>query len=124
MTNKERSELLEDKEVRRAFDRRTGKHKRHMVGYADVATDNSENSEDESMPMLVGDPHRMEVGSQEVNVVDSGMAGIDAPPVVMSLSSVGSSLQRNADGSVVAPGIKTKKAGTKVTSPYPRLIVG
>jgi ATP-dependent RNA helicase DHX37/DHR1 len=108
---------LEDKEVRRAFDGRSGKRKRKADNYDVVAADDSDSCEDEEMSMLAGDVQEKD-SNREVTA-SNDMAG--GPLVVMTQSSVGSALQRNADGSVIAPKIKTRVKGAKVTFPLSHL---
>ncbi|KAF7982902.1 hypothetical protein HWV62_25164 [Athelia sp. TMB] len=117
-TNRERLEKLDDKETRRAIDGRAGKRKRGLERY-DITSAGS--GDDESDFELLGDdtesPAHAEVTHQrgnvgEVIVVDGGMS-MPPRPVAAKPAGVGSALQRNSDGSVVAPRISTKKLGRK-----------
>ncbi|KAJ7670209.1 P-loop containing nucleoside triphosphate hydrolase protein [Mycena rosella] len=90
---------LEDKEIRRALDGRTGKRKRQDDSYAvtgpDADTDEELDQDDAFPPMQT--------------------SGSSTTPVVPAPAAVGSALQRNPDGSVVAPKIvpRGKKAAFK-----------
>lgn len=121
-TTKQRLDKLEDKEVRRALDGRTGNGKRRrqndiyeVVGAMGSGSDEDEDGDDEggkTMDMHVdgdgdGDEKRTQTAQKQVIVVDS-----TSQPVA-STSTVGSALQRNPDGSIVAPKIKRLK-GRKV----------
>ncbi|KAJ7780656.1 P-loop containing nucleoside triphosphate hydrolase protein [Mycena maculata] len=98
-THRDRLDKLEDKEIRRALDGRTGKRRRQDDSYAvtgpDVDTDDDEQEDDEdtSPPMQTGGPSNPSVTS--------------APPAI------GSALRCNPDGSVVAPKIVPKSRGKK-----------
>lgn len=118
-THKERLERLEDKEVRRALDGRAGKRKRHDDVYAVIHPDN-ENSDEEEV--LVKDRSegklRLDVetsvyGQKELTSINLAPVTI-SQPIALASSAVGSALQRNADGSIMAPKIRPKTKGKKV----------
>lgn len=89
-TNKERLERLEDKEVRRAVDGRTGKRHRRGDDYDVLLPGNSDAEDDDGM-----DVHE----DQELPRVDV---------------SVGSALKKDANGAAMAPVEQTRSKGKKV----------
>ncbi|KAF7365220.1 putative ATP-dependent RNA helicase PB1A10.06c [Mycena venus] len=101
-THRDRLDKLEDKEIRRALDGRAGKRRRQDDSYAvtgpdeDMDEDESNSEDDAPSPMQIGGPSKP-------------APAVSAPPAV------GSALQRNPDGSSVAPKIvaKSKKASFK-----------
>ncbi|KAJ7250874.1 P-loop containing nucleoside triphosphate hydrolase protein [Mycena haematopus] len=100
-THRDRLDKLEDKEVRRALDGRTRKRRRQDDSYAVVGPD-EDMEDDESSPEDDASPS----------------AQITRPanlPPIPATPAVGSALQRNPDGSVVAPKIvpKSKKTAFK-----------
>lgn len=117
-THLERLERLEDKEVRRALDGRAGKRKRHDDIYA-VTVPDDEDSEDNEMIADVGrgrpspakESSTGESKEKHLPEVASASAIKFAAPAP---SAVGSALQRNPDGSVIAPKIRLKNNTKKV----------
>ncbi|KAJ6559196.1 P-loop containing nucleoside triphosphate hydrolase protein [Mycena vulgaris] len=94
-THRDRLDKLEDKEIRRALDGRTGKRKRQDDSYAvigpDADTDDEELDRDDALSPMQ----------------------IPGPSTVPVPAAVGSALQRNSDGSVVAPRIVPKSREKK-----------
>lgn len=134
ITHKDLLDKQEDKEVRKAMDGRAGKGKRRRRNLTSSAVYDSDDDDDTDgdRHMRVdiddvqieerADPHEEEGMSRArpVVVVDSGFATTVLPAeetVATPLTSiVGSALQRNSDGSVVAPRIvKRKPKRVKVT---------
>ncbi|KAJ7044117.1 P-loop containing nucleoside triphosphate hydrolase protein [Mycena alexandri] len=97
-THRDRLDKLEDKETRRALDGRTGKRKRQDDSYAVIGAE--ESSDDE-------------INREDSALQISGPSS--KPPTLSAPAGVGSALQRNPDGSVVAPKIvpRNKKASFK-----------
>ncbi|KAJ7175857.1 P-loop containing nucleoside triphosphate hydrolase protein [Mycena filopes] len=98
ITHRDRLDKLEDKEIRRALDGRTGKRKRQDDSYAVVGANDSPDDDtdgEDSASIQIGNPSN--------------------PSVSSALATVGSALQRNADGSIVPPKIvpRSKKASFK-----------
>lgn len=100
-THRDRLDKLEDKEIRRALDGRAGKRRRQDDSYAvtgpDVDMDDEELEDDAPPPTQLSGPSN--------------------PPVTSVPPAVGSALQRNPDGSVVAPRIIPKSREKKVRPP-------
>ncbi|KAJ7212117.1 P-loop containing nucleoside triphosphate hydrolase protein [Mycena pura] len=95
-THRERFDKLEDKEVRRAFDGRAGNRRRqdsYAVTGPDLDTDDDEMDRQDDASFASG-PSNVPIISQN---------GPSSAPVVSAPAAVGSALQRNPDGSVVAP---------------------
>ncbi|KAI0926970.1 hypothetical protein AcW1_007657 [Taiwanofungus camphoratus] len=127
ITHKDLLDKQEDKEVRKAMDGRAGKGKRRRRNLTSSAVYDSDDDDDTDgdRHMRVdiddvqieerADPHEEEGMSRArpVVVVDSGFATTVLPAeetVATPLTSiVGSALQRNSDGSVVAPRIVKRK---------------
>ncbi|KAG6843905.1 hypothetical protein H0H87_011894 [Tephrocybe sp. NHM501043] len=114
-THQERFERLEDKEIRRALDGRSGKRKRGDDTYTVVnANDEDEDSEDEMLD------HGSDEGQASPSMKETKEFPVErppapivvesssAPPVASTSSIVGSALKRNADGTIVAPKIRSK----------------
>ncbi|KAJ7109727.1 P-loop containing nucleoside triphosphate hydrolase protein [Mycena crocata] len=98
-THRDRLDKLEDKEIRRALDGRTGKRRRQNDSYAvtgpDAEMEESDDQDDAVSPPKTSGP--------------STLTAVSGPPAV------GSALQRNPDGSVVAPKITSKARAKKAT---------
>jgi hypothetical protein len=98
-THRDRLDKLEDKEIRRALDGRTGKRRRHDDSYAvtgpeaDMDDQESDPEDDPFPPMQISGPSN--------------------PPRPSVPAAVGSALQRNPDGSLVAPKIVPRSHGKK-----------
>ncbi|KAJ7459856.1 P-loop containing nucleoside triphosphate hydrolase protein [Mycena latifolia] len=86
ITHRDRLDKLEDKEIRRALDGRTGKRRRQDDSYTVTGPD-----------------------------VDTDDEELDQDDAVSASAAVGSALQRNPDGSVVAPKIVPKSRVKKAT---------
>ncbi|KAH8104549.1 P-loop containing nucleoside triphosphate hydrolase protein [Cristinia sonorae] len=118
-THMERLEKDEDKDVRRALDgssQKKGGKKRKRQPTLAVQSGMTDESSDSDVEMRSAD--EMEDGeagktrSNPVVIVDSGFSTAPAPQstsLVTKISEVGSALQRNPDGSVVAPKISKRK---------------
>lgn len=136
-THKERMEVSEDREVRRAMDGRTENRKRKRnpgVAFHGEAGDDSEDDfegggsadiengtvEVESTSMIEDGKSR----SRPIVVVDSGFTTTTVEELpVPALPEVGSALHRNPDGSVVAPRVvKRKPKGANVRLYIVRLL--
>ncbi|TFY66717.1 hypothetical protein EVG20_g4366 [Dentipellis fragilis] len=120
LTNQALLDKYEDKEVRRAMEGRSGKRRRgdRFDGVNDAESDEEDAILDKAAAMEVDveDGNEQEEGltrDKPVVVVDSSFSAPSEPKV---LPSVGSALQRNADGSVVAPRIIRKKEKGKSAS--------
>ncbi|KAJ6619426.1 P-loop containing nucleoside triphosphate hydrolase protein [Mycena sp. CBHHK59/15] len=92
-THRDRLDKLEDKEIRRAFDGRAGKRRRQDDSYA--VSGPEEDSDEEIDP---GDN----------TISDIRMDPPSSAPAASTSVAVGSALQRNPDGSAVAPKIVPK----------------
>ncbi|KAJ7675833.1 P-loop containing nucleoside triphosphate hydrolase protein [Mycena polygramma] len=99
ITHRDRLDKLEDKEIRRALDGRTGKRRRQDDSYAVTGPDGDIDDED-------GDENDSE---------DDASMQISGPskPVASVPAAVGSALQRNPDGTVVAPKIVPRSSKKK-----------
>ncbi|TFK40653.1 P-loop containing nucleoside triphosphate hydrolase protein [Crucibulum laeve] len=116
-THLELQERQEDKEVRKVLEGRLGKRKRYGDGDMYDITGPDGESEDEDMLSDFGEKgaapspeKRSAARSKEVIVIDSTTMAV-GEPVKTTISAVGSALQRNADGTVVAPKIRPRKQG-------------
>ncbi|KAJ6508792.1 P-loop containing nucleoside triphosphate hydrolase protein [Mycena sanguinolenta] len=100
-THRDRLDKLEDKEIRRALDGRTGKRRRQDDTYTVTGPD-EHMEDDESSP-------------EDDAFPSAPIAGPLSSPAPSVTPAVGSALQRNPDGTVVAPKIvpKSKKAAFK-----------
>ncbi|KAL1748410.1 P-loop containing nucleoside triphosphate hydrolase protein [Schizophyllum fasciatum] len=109
VTHQDVQAQAEDKEVRRAFDSRPGKRRR-LNG---PAPDEDVSSDDEDVPMP-GSSRSSPSRSPEPPVVEAqpSQPKLAAPNVVKHEPIVGGALQRNADGTPVAP-IVNKRRGAK-----------
>jgi ATP-dependent RNA helicase DHX37/DHR1 len=107
-THRDRLDKLEDKEIRRALDGRAGRRRRHDDSYAVTGPEGDEGSDDEEYEHG-GAPRPM-----ELDPTPSLSAASSNGAHVPSSTAVGSALQRNPDGSVVAPKIMLKSRGKKV----------
>lgn len=127
-THQDRLDQAEDKDVRRAMGHTqpTGKRRKRNGGFTGVADDDDGSEEDIALNegstsyMAVDDVPDMKEGSSKdrpVVIVDSAVIAPVAEQADKSGGTVGSALQRNADGTVVAPRILKKKGkGQKVCS--------
>ncbi|KAH9950532.1 P-loop containing nucleoside triphosphate hydrolase protein [Amylocystis lapponica] len=133
-THKALQDAQEDMDVRRVLDGRTGKGKRQRNRNLPLPAVSDSEDDDDDFLMEVDARDGVETSnppenegksrSQPVIIVDSGFATQvvsaveeDARQNTVSLSTVGSALHRNVDGSVVAPRIgKRKRKGTKAFS--------
>lgn len=102
LTHQELQDRSEDKEVRKAFDGRSGKRKRHEDKFAVHGLDTEDSQDDEIFATeTVTRPSHPQV------IFDSA---IPPPKNESKPSAVGSALKRNSDGSIVMPKIsKTKQ---------------
>ncbi|KAG6910680.1 hypothetical protein DXG01_008724 [Tephrocybe rancida] len=116
-THQERFERLEDKEVRRALEGRSGKRKRDDTYAVINADDEDASSEDE---ILRSDQEETKASSSS-NLANEPPREQPTPPTVVEVtnmlpvastsSAVGSALKRNPDGTVVAPKVRSKGKG-------------
>lgn len=126
LTNQDRLEKAEDKVVRRAMGHTqpAGKHRKRNGGFTGVASDNDDDDSEEELAlngastscMIVDDAVDLKEGSSKerpVVIFDSALPVPAEGQVAPSNAIVGSALQKNADGSVVAPRIMKKKAKGK-----------
>ena len=124
-THQDRLDREEDKEIRRAFDgtalgrgnKRRRRQPKHEVAYD--ATDESDGIESVVGAMSV-DEEEGKSRTNPVVIVDSGFstAPVDSGPKITLIGEVGSALQRNADGSTVAPRISKKKPKQQKVNHY------
>jgi ATP-dependent RNA helicase DHX37/DHR1 len=125
LTNIEKRERDEDLEVRRAFDGTTGNRRRTKDNYAVMHVESGEDDDDSDGELRASPGPRAQVGltpddpidarePMDVEVVDSSDAPFVSAPPPPPPAAVGGALKRNADGSVVAPRIKTKSKDKKV----------
>lgn len=117
-TNRERLERLEDKQVRKAVEGRTGKRKRKGDNYAVLLPGEGESEgTDEDMEGR-GVRRRSPIVLRETQEEPaSPNTDISLPITRLDTSAnvaVGSALKRNADGSVVAPIVRKRTGGKKV----------
>ncbi|GLB38537.1 putative helicase associated domain (HA2) Add an annotation [Lyophyllum shimeji] len=114
-THKERLERLEDKEVRRALDGRTGKRKRNDHLYAVVhANESYSEEEDEGLVASADEGRKSSVPDEALNAPTQAPAIVQASvtqPVASTSAAVGSALKRNADGTVAAPNLRQRTKG-------------
>ena len=82
------------------------------MGSGDDESDFELLGDDKEAPAHAEPAHQRE-NAAEVIVVDGGMS-MPPQPAAAKPAVVGSALQRNSDGSVIAPRISTKKPGQKV----------
>ncbi|KAF8073607.1 P-loop containing nucleoside triphosphate hydrolase protein [Lyophyllum atratum] len=116
-THQERSERLEDKEVRRALDGRAGKRKRNDDIYAVVHVDEKDSDrEDEYLLASAGEgetssrrKERSSAGTEEAPSLT--IQTITMQAIASTSSAVGSALKRNSDGTVAAPKVRQKTKG-------------
>ncbi|ETW81584.1 hypothetical protein HETIRDRAFT_318995, partial [Heterobasidion irregulare TC 32-1] len=127
ITHQDHLDKLEDKEIRRALDGRVGKRKygaERLAAMADSEDDDLDGLEEGTGEFMeVNEPTGREKGqksygatrSQPIILFDSSYI----PPAQESKSkvspAVGSALQRNADGSIIAPRTVPKKAKSSGT---------
>lgn len=106
-THQERQDRQEDKEVKRALNGRAGKRKRPDDSYAVTMAGDDDDSADEVEPKIGrrSSPDGAKVSAASF-VPESGSIAVE--PSGPSTSAVGSALQRNSDGTVVAPRIRSK----------------
>ena len=110
-THQQLQEKAEDREVRKAFNGLSGKRKRHQDHFHIHGPD-----EDDDVSEAESHPQRLEIeqntgtlAEQDANAVISQIDPIQSQSKVPSLPVVlGSALQRNPDGSAVAPKIYAK----------------
>lgn len=118
-THRERFDRLEDKEVRRALDGRAGKRKRHDDVYAVTHPDNENSDEEEDLARNQSDGEDTKHSSHKAQGQNLKVAVADPvivfQPVTPVAAVVGSALQRNADGTIMAPKIKQKVKRKKVS---------
>ncbi|KAJ7095872.1 P-loop containing nucleoside triphosphate hydrolase protein [Mycena belliarum] len=93
ITHRDRLDKLEDKEIRRALDGRTGKRRRQDDSYAVTGPDGFTDDE--------------EIDQAHTPSPASTAKAVSAP------AAVGSALQRNPDGSVVTPKLAVRSRGKK-----------
>lgn len=110
-THRERLDKLEDIEVRKALDGRVGKRKRND----EYSVRNADEDEEDDTELYPGNDSPLEVeGVSEAKITDIIHAEASAQPTTSTSTAVGSALQRNPDGTVVAPRIRSKRQKTKV----------
>jgi ATP-dependent RNA helicase DHX37/DHR1 len=109
---------LEDKEVRRAMEGRAGKRKRHTDVY-EVTVRDDEGSQDGE---IVADEtfETVSLAGEE----DSSVPKETIMHIELSSAVVGSALQRNPDGTMIAPRVRQKTEGKKVRHPPVRVCDG
>lgn len=131
ITHQQRLEEAEDKEVRRAMDGRSGQGKRRRRTEAlDISVDGSDGDDDDGgyYGMDVDTHGDTDLPAQDgtsrsnpVVIIDSGFStkeqlpGVEDSPPQQTISTVGSALKRNADGSVAAPRVAHRKPKVKVS---------
>ncbi|KAG7443024.1 P-loop containing nucleoside triphosphate hydrolase protein [Guyanagaster necrorhizus] len=112
-THRERLDKLEDIEVRKALDGRAGKRKRND----EYMVRNADEDEDDDTELYSGrDGPSEDEEVAEVKIMDVVHTEASVQPVASTSTAVGSALQRNPDGSVIAPRIRPKRHKTKSTS--------
>ncbi|KAK0464536.1 P-loop containing nucleoside triphosphate hydrolase protein [Desarmillaria tabescens] len=111
-THRERLDKLEDIEVRKALDGRAGKRKRNDE-YAVTNVDEDDEDDTELFPGHTSPPEVETVA--EAKITDVVHPESSAQPTASTSAAVGSALQRNPDGTVVAPKIRPKRQKTKST---------
>lgn len=93
-THKERQDRDEDKDIRRILDGTTGNGKRRRQGVTSFeVVDENESAEDDSMDEDVESDNKPE---------------LKAAPAVIQPVVIGSALQRNADGTIIAPKVRQR----------------
>lgn len=108
---------MEDKETRRAIDGRGGKRKRNTDRFDISQAGNDDSEEDEDLDIGGSESVTVQTTADAQVVFKSEPRTSTAQPVAPGSSAVGSALQRNPDGSVVAPRVsKKKKQGKKVNT--------
>ena len=114
-THQQLQEKVEDREIRNAFIGLSGKRKRHQDHFhIDGPDEDDDVSEVESHPQRLEEEGWLEqntgtLAEQDTNAVVSQMDPFESRSKAHSLPVVvGSALQRNPDGSVVAPKIYAK----------------
>ncbi|KAK0504014.1 P-loop containing nucleoside triphosphate hydrolase protein [Armillaria luteobubalina] len=110
-THRERLDKLEDMEVRKALDGRVGKRKRNDEYPVRNADEDDEDDDTESY-LERASPLQVEEVS-EAKITDVVHAEAPAQPIASTSTAVGSALQRNPDGTVVAPKIRPMRQKTK-----------
>lgn len=117
-THQERLERDEDKQVRQAMDRTSqgkrkgSKQRRRQPAHSAPSglTDESGDGMDSDVGMVFNEEEEGMSRSNPVVIIDSGFSTAPAASVpTVTQIEVGSALQRNADGSAVAPRISERK---------------
>ncbi|THH27990.1 hypothetical protein EUX98_g6197 [Antrodiella citrinella] len=124
ITHLERIERDEHKATRRAFDgssqKKKGKKQRNRFSghVAPSGVTDESDVEDSDAEMLSADEEEGKSRSNPVVIVDSGFSTAPAAsvPSINQIPEVGSALQRNPDGSVMAPRISARKTKTSFAS--------
>lgn len=111
-THRERLDKLEDIEVRKALDGRVGKRKRNDE--YPVRNADEDDGDDTELYFERASPLEVE-GDSEAKITHIVHAEASAQPTASTSTAVGSALQRNPDGTVVAPRIRPKRQKTKST---------
>jgi len=109
-------DALEDKEVRRAMEGCTGKRKRRASAYETIVLDD-EDGQDEEMAGSEVSETAFSAGGKDLNMLKETVFLNFEPSVSVepsAVAAVGSALQRNPDGSVIAPRVRQKTEGKKV----------
>jgi ATP-dependent RNA helicase DHX37/DHR1 len=116
-THQELLDKLEDKETRRAMEGRAGKRRRHGNAYEVMVPDDDDSSDvDLAGNGILGAAFVTAEDYPDVpkETVPSESAAATAIESSLAVAEVGSALQRNPDGTVVAPRIRQKTKATKV----------
>ncbi|KAI0061700.1 P-loop containing nucleoside triphosphate hydrolase protein [Artomyces pyxidatus] len=119
-TNQDRLDKQEDKEIRRVVDGRLGSRRKRADRFAGVAGSESDASDlgDEDTSMVPEHDEDEQEGKSKATpivIVDSTTTVYMKPEPNAPPATVGSALQRNADGSVVTPRILKRKEKGKRT---------
>ncbi|KAK0187982.1 P-loop containing nucleoside triphosphate hydrolase protein [Armillaria mellea] len=111
-THRERLDKLEDIEVRKALDGRVGKRKRND----EYPVRNADEDDEDDAELYFERASLLEVEEDsEAKITHIVHAEASGQPTASTSTAVGSALQRNPDGTVVAPRIRPKRQKTKST---------
>ncbi len=105
-THRERLDKLEDKDVRKALAGRSGKRKRNDNYEVSLAEEDSDGSESDVAMRRSSSRSKSPIASKDTHPVESTASAV-----------VGSALQRNPDGTAVAPRIRVKSDKKKASLP-------
>lgn len=110
LSHQEIADKLEDKDVRRAVEGRAGKRKRRSGAYETTILNDDNNHDGES----TDDETRSLYREKESHVQKENLVEFVAPTLPAVVEGVGSALQRNSDGTVIAPRVRQKTGDKKV----------